>query len=504
MYKFEGVTLLGGMSRKAPEERAVCAAVAKGLINMVFGDSKARSIIAFGRLDEWADSIARELARYGVEPGQTVLSELPNSPAFAATLLATWRLGAVFAPVNPRLSERDKQAIAARVQPRVVASTAISPVGTTLLWSNPDAGPDHVRWHHSAPAAGPQLHGPQLNDDDRLILFTSGSTGGPKAVVLTEANVAAGTAAVADTFALTPDDRTVAMLPWSHAHGLFGTLLATRRAGCQVVLPTPEELLQPHAVIETVRPTYLTLVPPMLSVLVAGLAESDWPRTGMRFVRTASAPLPLPLAQRTEELLQCPVAESLGCTECGGQVASNPPTWDRVLGTVGTPSGLEVRLVGEDVVGGRELEVRGPGVFSRYLGDPAATAAAFTADGWFRTQDVAQRDEQGRLRIVARLSEVVNCGGYKVAPAEVEAVLNEHPEVESALATGVPNEFLGSEVVAVVCLRRDAQVTKRDLLAHCRAQLADYKVPGQVRFVDSLPKLPNGKPSRRALAALFS
>ncbi|BDT92416.1 acyl-CoA synthetase [Nocardia sputorum] len=455
--------------------------------------------LTFGQLDAWTDTLVGRLAERGVGPGEVVVADLPNSPAFVAVLRATWRVGAVFAPLNPQLSAREKEVILNLSRPRVVVSATLPPVDvTTVLWRDPFDSPADI----DLISAAPMPESP-VEEQDRLILFTSGSTGQPKAVALTEANVALGIAAVADHFALTSGDRTIAMLPWSHGHGLFATLLATESVGCPVVLPTRAEAIQPHTLLASTRPTWLTMVPPQLALLTSGLEATGIRPRDMRFLRTASAPLPLPLADRAEQLLGCPVAEALGLTETSHQAAANPPTWDRVLGTVGRPTGMEFRLVGEEVVGGKELHVRGAALFSRYLGNPEATTEAFTVDGWFRTRDVARWEQGEHLRLLGRLSEIVNRGGYKVSPIEVEAVLEEHPDVMASLATGVPHPYLGHEVAAVVRLRDGSRATTRDILKHCRAHLADYKVPGQIRMVEALPQLPNGKPSRRMAARLF-
>ncbi|MEV0032770.1 AMP-binding protein [Nocardia sp. NPDC050793] len=456
-------------------------------------------ILTIQGLDTWAETAASELLRHGVRPGHVVIADLPNSPAFAAVLRATWDIGAVFAPMNPQLTAREKNDIIALTNPQlVVAATPPMFRVSTLVWPDPFGAPDGLYWFRGNP-----MPEPLTSETDRLLLFTSGSTGRPKAVVLTEDNVNAGIAAVAYHFALTSEDRTLALMPWSHGHGLFATLLAPYRSGGTVVLPAVGETRRPHTLLNTVRPTWITSTPTQLAMLVSGLEHSDTTGPRLRFLRTASAPLPHAVAERAEKLLACPVAEALGLTETSHQAAANPPSWNRVLGTVGTATGTEFRLAGDIVIGGQELQVKGPAVFRAYLGDPNATAAAFTPDGWFRTLDVARWTDDGQLQLLGRLSEIVNRGGYKIAPVEVETVLCEHPEVVSALVTGLDHPHLGQELAAVVQTRSGSNVTRRDLLRHCRNSLADYKIPGELRIVTALPQLPNGKPSRRLAATLF-
>ncbi|WP_330257122.1 AMP-binding protein [Nocardia sp. NBC_00565] len=462
--------------------------------------SDSHLLLSFGQLDAWAETVAWCLKRNGVGPGDVVVAELPNSPAFAAVLSATWNIGAVFAPLDPNLSAGEKREILTLARPRVVVTpTPVSSWHATLLWRNPFESPAQLEW---IPARwGPTLPDPTVNEGDRLILFTAGSAGAPKAVALTETNVASGIAAVAGHFALTPEDRTIALLPWSQGHGLFANLLATLQARCTVVMPTVNQKVR--SLLDSARPTWLTLLPPQLDALTAGLTASRKTAHPMRFLRTASAPLPRRAAERAEQLLGCPVVEALELAETSHQAAADPPSWQRVPGTVGTPTGVEFRLTGEEIAGGHELEVRGSSLFSRYLGNPSATAAAFTADGWLRTRDVARQAEDGRLRILGRLSEIAHRGDRTVAPVDVETVLDTHPDVVSSLVTRVPHPELVDDVAAVVRLRDGAQSTERDILKHCRAHLDDYQVPGRIRMVETLPRLASGKPSRYLAARLF-
>ncbi|MET8872610.1 AMP-binding protein [Nocardia sp. NPDC004604] len=465
-------------------------------------------ILSFGQLEAWAESVAWCLKRNGVGSGDVVVAELPNSPAFAAVMSAVWNIGAVFAPVDPQLSAQEKQQILALARPSVVVASTPGPIESpTLLWRNPFEPPAHIEWIPSQVARrhqwAPTVPDPPVHEGDRLILFTSGSTGAPKAVALSEANIAAGISAVADHFALTPEDRTIALLPWAQGHGLFANLMATLRNRCTVVLPSASEMRQSHRLLDSATPTWLTVMPAQLAGLTAGLVASRKRARGMRFLRTASAPLSRLAAERAERLLGCPVVEALELAETSHQAAADPPSWERVPGTVGTPTGVEFRLAGAELAGGHELEVRGTALFSRYVGNPAATAAAFTADGWLRTRDVARRERDGRLRILGRLSEIAHRGDHTVAPVDVESALDEHPDIVSSLATRVPHPRLGDDIAAVVHLRKGAQTTKRDIVRHCHAHLADHQIPGQIRIVTQLPKLPNGKPSRRMAAQLF-
>ncbi len=457
-------------------------------------------VLTADRLRSWTDRLAAGFRTVGIGPGDVIVADLPNSPAFVVTLHAAWATGAAFAPMNPLLTPREKRNIIDLVQPRAILTSAeLAPDEAAVPWPDPLSGPPEI----GRSCVRSVVPGSAADTSDRLVLFTSGSTGKPKAVALTEANVSAGIDSVADHFALTEDDRTVAMLPWSHGHGLFASLLAPLHTGGTVVLPTPQQIQQPHQIMAAAEPTWLTLVPPQLELITGALERSNETVPRMRFLRTASSPLPRALAERAERLFRCCAVQALGMTETSHQAAADTPTWDRRLGTVGGPTGgMQVRFSGEDLLGGSELEVRGPGLFRCYLGDTEATAAAMTADGWFRTGDIATI-EDSRIRLVTRLSEIVNRGGYKIAPAEVETVLSQHPDVVGALVTGIDHPTLGQELVAVVVVRDGTTAGSRDLIRYCRPSLAGHKVPGQIKLVQALPQLPNGKPSRRLAAELF-
>ncbi|WP_107661143.1 AMP-binding protein [Nocardia suismassiliense] len=451
------------------------------------------------QLDAWTDKLAKGFRSAGIGCGDVVVTDLPNSPAAIVTLHASWAVGATAAPMNPLLTPREKKVICDAVRPKVIITSADWATAGVVAWPDPFTAPPDIDRTELQPVPGDCL----VAEQDRLILFTSGSTGRPKAVALTADNVEAGIAAVTTHFKLSEEDRTVGLLPWSHGHGLFAVMLSTLRTGGTIVLAKPRETARPRQLLAQARPTWMTLVPPQVAMMTEAFEAAGTRAENMRFVRTASASLPHALAERAERVFGSPLIECLGLTETSHQMAANPVGWDRVIGSVGTPTGMAVRLAGENILGGGELEVRGRALFRAYLGDPEATTAAMTEDGWFRTRDVATIGEGGRIRIVGRLSEIINQGGHKVSPPEVEAVLVQHPDVAGALVTGIPHPTLGQQVAAAVRLREGATAGTKDLIGYCRAHLADYKVPSRMMLVKSLPQLPNAKPSRRLAAELF-
>jgi len=451
--------------------------------------------LRFHELWTMARTTAADMTRAGLRPGDIVVLVLPNGPAFARALVAAMMAGAVVAPVNPLLTRREQEAVLEMAQPvLVVGQTPVSVRPQTVrgvgLVSDPFAAACSIEWTTTAAGAAPVWPTPiRPAPGDALLLFTSGSTGKPKGVLLTDENVAAGVSAVLSTYRLTGDDCSPGLLPWTHGHGLIGQFLASLAAGGTLFLNTRGA---PNArdVLASGRCTWITAVPAQLNLLAETLS-APVPRSCLRFVRSASSPLRVELARRVEDRLGCPVSEAYGMTETSHQAAANPPTVvERRLGTVGQPTGLRIR------VADGELQAAGAAVFRGYLGAPAETRAAFTQDGWYRTQDLGYVDADGYVTLIGRRSEMIDRGGFKVAPAEVEQALALHPDVADCLVAGVPHPVLGQEIGALIVLRPGSRLSTVDVRRHCREQLAAYKEPGIVRIVTELPRLPNGKPAR--------
>ncbi len=450
-----------------------------------------------GRLGE----LAARLGSIGVEEGSRVALVLPNGPEFVEILLALTSLGAVAAPLNPAYTRSEYAFYLGDVDPafllvpageqraardaagaaRIVDVAAVD--GTIEL--DPSTG---TRASSGAGSAGP--------DGAALLLHTSGTTARPKQVPLLHRNLVASARQTAAWYALTADDVSCCAMPLFHVHGLVASVLAALAAGGTVVVP--RRLSPRRFAADVVRHgvTWFSAAPTILGRLLDGIAAS--PSGGgmrLRFVRTCSAPLPPALAARAEDELGVPVLEAYGMTEASHQISSNPlPPGRRVPGSVGLATGTEIRLVDGEVV------IRGPGVMPGYLGDGDENAAGFV-DGWFRTGDLGVV-EDGYLRLTGRSKEMILRGGENVSPYEIEHVLLGHPAVEDAVCFGIPSPKYGEEVAAAVRCRAD--VSTRELAAHCREHLAAYKVPSEIRIVPELPRTATGKLQRARMAALLA
>ena len=346
---------------------------------------------------------------------------------------------------------------------------------------------------------------PKANDI-ALILHTSGTTSRPKMVPLTHANLLASAGNIAATLQLSEADRCLNVMPLFHIHGLVGALLSSLMAGGSVVCTAGFEIEHFFPWLEAFRPTWYTAVPTIHhAVLDYAQAElTAFSNHSLRFIRSSSAALPARVMQGLEETFKVPVIESYGMTEAAHQMASNPlPPDQRKIGSVGLAAGPEVSIIDEagsflsscDI---GEIVIRGANVMSGY-GNSEANAEAFTR-GWFRTGDQGYLDKDGYLFITGRLKEIINRGGEKISPREVDDVILQHPAVAQGVTFGVPHPTLGEEVAAAVVLRPQAQASVNELRQFVGTTLAEFKVPRQIVFVDAIPLGATGKIARSGLS----
>jgi len=350
---------------------------------------------------------------------------------------------------------------------------------------------------------------PPQPDDVALILHTSGSTGRPKRVPLTHANLTISARNVACTYQLTPEDVSFCVMPLFHVHGLVASTLATFYSGGTVIVPSTFHPLSFWKTAHDYGVTWYSAVPTIHQVLISRWHRGNARPAGterLRFIRSCSAPLSPQLMRDIEEAFGAPVLEAYGMTEAAHQMASNPlPPACRKPGSVGVSTGVKVSIMDEDgnhLSPGEhgEIVVRGPNVIKGYENNPEANATSFT-EGWFRTGDQGYLDEQGYLSLVARKKELINRGGEKISPREIDEVLLAHPSVAEAVCFGFPHHLWGEEVAATVVLRE--KVSEKDLLTYCRQHLADFKRPKCIYIADHIPRTATGKIQRRLVAQKY-
>ena len=455
----------------------------------------------------------------GIGRKDRIALALRNGPGMATAFLAVVGT-AVCAPLNPRLRTDELGYCLTDLAARAV----IVEVGTDSAARSVarERGIDIVELAVEAcgPAGAFTLDGARRGagatrearpDDLALLLHTSGTTSRPKLVPLLHRNLAWSARAVAATLSLVPDDRGLAVMPLFHIHGLVASLLAPLASGASVVCAPDFSTTSFFECLDAFEPTWYTAVPTMHQAILsrAPAAADVVERSRLRFVRSSSAPLPASVMTALEALFGAPVIEAYGMTEAAHQVASNPlPPRTRKPGSVGPASGAEIaiadaagRLLGAGLRG--EVVIRGPGVMAGYANTSDVPGEHFFGD-WFRTGDEGRLDADGYLHLTGRLKEIVNRGGEKVAPREIDDVLLAHPDVEQAVAFAVPHETLGEDLAAAVVLRSGATASGVELREWLLPRLADAKVPSRIVVVDAIPKGPTGKIVRSGLADAFA
>jgi len=343
--------------------------------------------------------------------------------------------------------------------------------------------------------------------DIALVLHTSGTTSRPKIVPLTSANICTSAASIAATLHLTPGDRCLNIMPLFHIHGLIAAVLSSLSTGAAITCAPGFDALRVYGWMKSARPTWYTAVPTMHQAILSRAARNTdvVAGAGLRFIRSSSAPLPVPVLHDLEKTFGCRVIEAYGMTEAAHQMASNQlQPGLRKPGTVGAAAGPEVAIMSADgallaqgEVG--EIAIRGANVTLGYLNNDKANAENFTG-GWFRTGDQGALDADGFLTIRGRLKEIINRGGEKVSPGEVDAVLMEHPAVDQVVTFAMPHARLGEDVAAAVVLKDGALADEAALRAHVATRLAAFKVPRKILILGEIPKGSTGKLQRIGLA----
>ena len=476
-----------------------------------------RTSLTYARLQAHVESAVRNLNAYGIRAHDRVALVLPNGPQMVCAFLAVTAAGATSAPLNPQYRAReldfcltDLRANALIVQSgdaseaRAVAAARGIPVVELCLQEEAEAGLFTLSSKRTSHSISPERPRPE---DVALVLHTSGTTRRPKLVPLTHANLVLSARNIQAAFRLAPSDRCLNVMPLFHIHGLVGAVLSSLTAGSSVVCPPAFYAPEFFDWFEEFHPTWYTAVPTMHQGI---LARAQFHREAIyrhrvRFIRSSSAALPRQVMRDLEETFGAPVIETYGMTETAHQIAGNPlPPARRKEGSVGLATGTEIGI--HDAAGNvlpcgvtGEVAVRGPTVTSGYENDPSATAATFTGD-WFRTGDEGYLDSDGYLFLSGRIKEMINRGGEKISPREVDDVLTDHPAVAQAITFAVPNPILGEEVAAAVILRPQAALPVRELREFAARHLADYKVPRQIVIVDKIPQGPTGKVQRINLA----
>ncbi|MBO0902768.1 acyl--CoA ligase [Jiella sonneratiae] len=475
-----------------------------------------RPFLSYRRLSELVEATVGTLNRLGIGRGDRVAIVLPNGPEMATAFVAV-AAGASAAPLNPAyraeelefyLGDLGAKALILDEVGHEAAERVAAKLGIPVLRlsARPDApaGAFTLSGEPVGEAARPGLSG---EGDEALVLHTSGTTSRPKIVPLSLGNLAASARHIRSSLALAPGDRCLNVMPLFHIHGLIAAVLSSLSAGASVTCTPGFNALKFFQWLDDAAPSWYTAVPTMHQAILARAPRNldSVARAELRFIRSSSSSLPPQVMAELEKTFDCPVIEAYGMTEASHQMTSNLlPPGARKAGSVGPAAGPEVAVLspdGEVLAAGEigEICIRGPNVTSGYENNDKANAEAF-AHGWFHTGDQGRIDADGFLFLTGRLKEIINRGGEKISPREVDEVLMDHPAVAQVVCFAMPHDKLGEEVAAAIVLREGAKAGEHEIRAFAATRLADFKVPRKLVFLDEIPKGATGKLQRIGLA----
>ncbi len=465
--------------------------------------------ITFNSLRQQVMRMADDLAAIGIKRGDRVATVLPNGLPAIVSFLASSIAGTA-APLNPGYRQEEFEFY-------------LGDTSAKVLLVPPDGGPEARKAAEGkvpvysidvidgravildAPKSGKATM--PSGDDIALVLHTSGSTGRPKRVPIRHRNLMASTANIIAHYSLSDSDVSMIAMPLFHVHGLVASTISTLRAGGTVVVPAKFNPLSFWKTIREYGVTWYSAVPTIHSLLLARAGDQrPQGAEGLRFIRSCSASLPPEMMAEMERVFGAPVLEAYGMTEASHQMASNPrPPKSRKPGSVGPGTGVKIGIMdgaGNLLAPGErgEVVIQGPNVVDGYENNAEANAASFT-NGWFRTGDQGFLDAEGYLTLTGRIKELINRGGEKIAPREIDEVLLAHPAVAEAVAFGFPHKTWGEEVAAAVVLRAEGEKpSESNILGYCKERLADFKCPKKLFIVETIPRTATGKIQRGAVA----
>lgn len=476
-----------------------------------------RPAMNYSALRTLAERTAASLNASGIGCNDRVAIVLPNGPEMASAFVCIG-CAATTAPLNPAyrqeefefyLDDLKSKALVVEKGSDSPAVAAAQKLGINVIElvtsAERPAGDFDLQSSVSGEAANP---GQPEADDVALILHTSGTTSRPKIVPLSQANVCASAKNVGASLNLDSNDACLNIMPLFHIHGLIAAVMASLRAGARIYCSPGFNALKFFNWMDEAKPTWYTAVPTMhQTILQRSSRNMDTIKANpLHFIRSSSASLPPQVMAELEKTFDAPVIEAYGMTEAAHQMACNPlPPAVRKAGTVGIAAGPEVAIMSES---GNELlaqgdtgeiVIRGPNVTSGYENNPKANAENFT-DGWFRTGDQGIIDSDGYIAITGRLKEIINRGGEKISPREVDEVLMDHPAIQQCVTFAMPHPKLGEEVAAAVVLAEGQSTDESGIRSFTAEHLADFKVPRKVLILDEIPKGATGKLQRIGLA----
>ncbi len=472
--------------------------------------------LSYGAMNKLIAQNTAALNAMGIGRGDRVAIVLPNCPEMATAFVAVANV-CTAAPLNMAyradefefyLGDLKAKALIVAVGSETPALAVAVKLGVAVIYLKalPELGAGNYELMSDQKGRA-SLPGPAQADDVALILHTSGTTSRPKIVPLSHRNVCASARNISHTLQLTSADRELHVMPLFHIHGLIAGVLAPMAVGSMIFCTPGFNALKFFSWMKECKPTWYTAVPTMHQTILARAAGNMdvIEANPLRFIRSSSSSMPPQVIAELERVFKTPLIESYGMTEAAHQMASSPlPPGKRIPGSVGIAAGPEVAIMdatGNIVAAGEigEIVIRGENVTLGYENNDKANAEGFT-DGWFRTGDQGTMTADGYVTLTGRLKEIINRGGEKISPREVDEVLMDHPAVAQVVTFGIPHDKLGEEVAAAVVLREGKTATEQEIRAFVATKLADFKVPKKILLMNEIPKGATGKLQRIGLA----
>lgn len=470
--------------------------------------------LSYAQLKVDSQAFGKHLLKRGLKKGDKISFMIGNGYQTNKIFLGTMYSGLVVAPLNLMAQPSKLEYVLDHSDTRLVFFTEDQKERVETACKAVARDIELIQIDNDAPTIFPEdedvsgINLPEVTeDDDALLLYTSGTTGVPKGVILSHKNMVAGGEYTAMAHELTPEDRALCSLPLYHINGEVVTAVTPLVSGGSVVMPHKFSTGDFWELISEYQCSWFSVVPTIISYLTSATDHDgkDYKLDQMRFGRSATSALPPSLHKAFEEKFDVSIVETLGLTETAAPVLSNPmdPS-ERKYGSPGQAVGNSAKIIDE---GGNEapqgtqgeIMIKGDNVMKCYYKDPDKTAGALEPDGWFHTGDLGYMDEDGFVFVTGRIKELIIKGGENIAPREIDEALYKHPAVLDAAAVGIPDEHYGEEIMCCCVLKPDCECTEEELREHCLEHLGDFKTPKVIKVMDDLPKGPSGKIQRLKL-----
>tara|TARA_B100001142_G_C14302369_1_gene643290 strand:+ start:363 stop:1856 length:1494 start_codon:yes stop_codon:yes gene_type:complete len=470
--------------------------------------------INYSKLKSLVNETSEQLNSFGTINEKPIVIVLGNNAEFIISFLSVTNTNAVVAPLNPEFTEDEFKFYLEDISPSLVITTENHKViseaksknipigivdynGESLKIDFRGSGPDNKNYTSAN------------ENNSCLFLHTSGTTSRPKGVPLKHKNLLKSLTNIVETYELNKEDIAMVVMPLFHVHGLIGVALSTLASGGQIVIPAKFSASAFWDIQNKYNATWYSAVPTIHQILLLRADQDKAPKKSFRIIRSCSAALAPSVLNDLEKRFGAPVLEAYGMTEASHQMSSNPlPPEERKAGSVGKPTGLEINIMSMEKLGEMldidqvgEIVIKGENVTSGYHNNNDANKEAYV-NGWFRTGDQGFIDKDGYLSLTGRIKELINRGGEKISPLEVDSILINHPSVNEAVCFAFADVKYGEVVHAALVV--NSEVTEKDIQEFCSKSLASFKIPEKIYFTDKLPRTATGKIQRRNVAKFFN